>query len=252
MSQLPDLISLLARKMESRREVAIPDLSTKFRASGLSRMCPREEFFRQRDRVPKFELIGAGLQRTFDFGTAVHEFVQNHWFSDWLVGIWQCAGCNEFQGGRKPKSCRCGFTVFRYHEISLENELVTGHPDGVLQFEDDRLVLLEVKTCSSKQFELITKIRQKPLDSHLDQVQIYMGMLGLSDAFIFYVQKDEALLEVFSVRFDDAMARALLGKVSQFREAVRAGVAPERQMCESQSCARAKACSVRKTCFGGG
>ncbi len=250
MSQTVDLLSLLARKLESRREVGIPEISTKYRASGLSRMCPREEFFRYRDRVPKFEVIGAGLQRTFDFGTAVHEFVQNHWFSEWLVGIWQCAGCNEFHGGRRPQSCRCGFSVFRYQEISLENEWVTGHPDGVLQF-GDRLILLEVKTCSSKQFELITKIRRKPLDAHVDQCQVYMDMLGISEAVIFYIQKDESLLEVFFVSKDEDLARGLLGKVSQFREAVSSGIAPERLMCETQSCARAKACSVKKTCFGG-
>jgi hypothetical protein len=95
-----DLLSLLARKLESKSEVPIPSPDQVYRVSGLVKMCPREEVLRHIHQVKKFQTIEARLQRVFDFGTAIHEFVQNNWFSDWLIGEWQCIDCGAVLPGK--------------------------------------------------------------------------------------------------------------------------------------------------------
>lgn len=247
-----DLTSKLARKLESKREVPIPTPQTQYRVSGLSKMCPREEVLRHIHGVKKYQSIEARLQRVFDFGTAIHEFVQNNWFSDWLIGEWQCISCGFIHPGRKPAACNesCRSEGFRYKEITmiLENEGISGHTDGVLDI-DGKHVLLEIKTCSSKQYELITIMRKRPLDQHLDQVQLYMWLLGVDEAVIIYLEKDESLLAEFSVKKDDSVAEKFLKRVQDARSGMVSGKPPEREICDSPTCSRAKACSTKALCF---
>lgn len=244
-----DLVSMLARKLESKREVPIPTPEGIYRTSRLVKMCPREEVLRYLHQVKKFEVIEARLQRVFDFGTALHEFVQNNWFAEWLIGHWRCDSCLKEYSGRRPEQCECGSSSFRYKEIQMLDEQagISGHTDGVLEI-NGRKIVLEIKTCSSKQFELI-RMRNAPLQAHLDQVQIYMWLLGLAEAMIIYIEKDESLLAQFSVHKNESVARSFLKRVWTAKEGMLNRAVPERELCESSKCARAKACSTRSLCF---
>ena len=245
-----DITSKLARKLESRKEVPIPNTGTVYRVSGLSKMCPREEVLRHIHSVKKYQAIDARLQRIFDFGTAIHEYVQNHWFADWLIGEWRCDLCGAMQQGKRPVGCSCGSQDFRYKEIKmyLEEYLISGHTDGVLDI-GGKHVLLEIKTCSSKQYEIINLMKRKPMQAHLEQVQLYMWMLGVNEAVILYLEKDESLLAEFLVKRDDSVAEMLVKRVIDARKGMESKTPPPREICDSQTCARAKACSTRILCF---
>jgi hypothetical protein len=130
----------------------------------------------------------------------------------------------------------------------LEPEGVSGHTDGVLEI-GGKQILLEIKTCSSKQYELIVNMRKKPIQSHIDQVQLYMWMLGVERAVIVYLEKDESLIAQFIVEKEDSIAEGFIKRVSQAREGMIKRVAPKRELCDSASCSRAKACSTKALCF---
>ena len=247
-----DLLSKLARKLESKKEIPIPQPDTSYRVSSVVKMCPREEVLRHIHNVKKFQTIDARLQRIFDFGTAVHEFVQNNWFSDWLIGEWQCVSCGAIWQGKRPASCgnSCVSTDFRYKEIKmhLDTHNLSGHTDGVLDI-DGKHVLLEIKTCSSKQYEVIVNMRKSPLQAHIDQVQLYMWLLGVERAVVIYLEKDESLIAQFVVEKDDMVAEAFIKRVTQARDGMINKVVPDRELCDSATCSRAKACSTRALCF---
>ena len=130
----------------------------------------------------------------------------------------------------------------------METDLVTGHTDGVLLI-DGKQVLLEIKTCSSKQFELIVNIRKSPLQPHVDQVQLYMWLLGVSEAVIVYLEKDESLVTQFTIKRDDSVAESFIKRIKDAREGMASKTPPPREICANSTCARAKACSTRSLCF---
>lgn len=249
-----DLVDIINRKLESTREIPIPTADTVYRVSSLVRMCPREEVLRNRLKVKKIEKIDARLQRIFDIGTSFHNLVQQEWFTKWgmLVGDWNCLSCKAvYKNCLKPKKCSCGHDGFSYTELAFKDEeyLFTGHCDGILEFVGNRRILLELKTCNSKQYQLITQIKKSPLQAHIDQVQLYMWMSGTREAIVLYIDKDESLLSQFWVKYDQKIVSRYLNNIADARNGMRGGDLPVRTICDSSSCARAKSCTVRKECF---
>lgn len=252
-----DLVNLINRKLESIREVPLATPDRIYRVSEMPRLCPREEVLRVKLNRPKSAQIDARLQRVFDIGTAVHSLVQEEWFAKWgmLWGAWGCQcgfHTDRSVAAPKPETCQCGNPRFRYIEMELRAPGIRlgGHPDGVLVHEGRKYVL-ELKSCNSKQFDLLTRIKNKPLASHVDQIQLYMCLLGIEDGIILYFEKDESQLHQFSVRYSEEHAFGLLGRLIDIREYHESGKVPGREMCENIGCARAKSCVVPKECFRG-
>lgn len=249
-----NLVDYINQRLTSERIVDPPKDTDVYRVSGLAKFCPREEALRNKFNIPKKESIDSRLQRVFDIGTAFHSLVQNNWLKQWgiLWGNWKCPSCRkEFTSCSIKSVCpSCGSNEIQYVELDLKNDEhgITGHCDGILVFNDKKY-LLELKTCSSKQFELITRMRNKPLDAHVVQVQMYMYLTGVRSAIVLYFEKDESQVHQFEIHYDNSVVNTVLGYVAQARSGIKTGILPMRELCKEASCARAKACSVRKYCF---
>lgn len=232
---------------------APPKEGQTFRASGLSKMCPREEVLCFLHDIKRTVKIDSRLQRTFDIGESFHSLVQNKWFGKWgwLIGDWSCANrrCpNVWKNQKKPQACSCGSQEFFYDELTFgPTQGITAHLDGIVEKNGFRKVV-ELKTCNSKVFKFLTEVRGDALEQHKDQINTYMWISGVKVGTIIYLDKDESNWKQFPQHFDQARMDALLGKIRAAHEGMKTKT-PPRGICEKKDCARAKSCSVRDLCF---
>jgi hypothetical protein len=240
-------------KLESKTIHIPADLNTIYRASGITRLCPREEVLRHFHQVIRTEVIPAKTQITFDFGNAFNDLVQNRWFGKWgwLVGDWISPCGKEYFNCKKPAKCdQCNSDVFTYRELSVENrELgLSGHTDGIIE-NDLARKLVELKTCNSRNFIYITQTLNKPLPQHVDQIQVYFYLFKVFSGAIVYLNKDDSNWVQFSQTYNESMVKRLLEKPKAIRRGIATKVVPKREICDDKDCSRAKACPVKKICF---
>ncbi len=250
-----DLISAAEKRLTTEEDIPIPDMNTLYRVSNMSRMCEREEVLRHLLKVKATKKVDSKLQKTFDFGHGFHYIVQNKWFGawGWLEGDWRCQSCGAKHVKQlRPSKCQnCNSSeTFEYIELELENieHYLTGHPDGILVLANYRY-LLELKTSNTKYFQWIRDVRRMPLDAHLDQVNLYLFLLGIQRAIVVYFDKDTSDWMQFHVMYDKARVERLLEKIRTVKNGIQLGEVPPRKMCDKPGCARAMGCSVRNQCF---
>ena len=248
-----DFYEFLKKKLTTEFVEPVPSLETVYRASGLSRICAREEFLRFSFKVKKTRVIGHELQMTFDIGHGFHHIVQNKWLSDILWGDWRCKECGKlFKECKKPSVCSCGSSDLEYQEMYFnDSELcLSGHPDGVIiDPSNGERYLLELKTVNSKSFDYLISQLRAPMSDHLDQMMIYMKFLELKSGYILYFDKERSNYVIYRVPFDQSRFEFLVGKIKTIKNSISNGVLPERTVCSNDSCARAKMCPVRELCF---
>lgn len=252
------VISEIRTHLGSVKDKGVPSPTKIYRASELSKMCPREEVLRYLHEVRKVEQIEPKLQVTFDFGNAFNDLAQNKWLGEWnlLIGDWVCQTCKQvylFQ--KKPKRCDkgrdcCGGTQFIYRELEfIDHEAaISGHPDGILE-KNGKKTLLELKTCNSKIFKYITEISKTPLDFHVDQIHIYMWRYQVFEGIILYLNKDESEMKEFNISYNRARMDRLQRNVRLARDGMKTKVLPPREICSKIDCGRAKKCQVKQFCF---
>lgn len=254
-SSVVDIPHLLARTLEYEEKVPVPTHDGIYRVSRLVSLCPRQESLMAKHGVEGKSFIDARLKQTFDFGRAFHSVVQNEWLAKHgLWGIWVCQRCGRRHGPScHPSKCSCGYEVFLYEEINIKNDSlgIEGHLDGLIQNGSSRSVL-ELKTCNSKQYDLCVRMKKRPLESHIKQVQMYMFLSGCVSAVILYFHKDESYLHQFDVQFDKSVVDDVLSSLKSTRDAIAGGYVVSEKVCDSYSCTRAKRCSVRDICFSKG
>lgn len=250
-----DLLGESEQRLTKVEPDPIPNMDTVYRVSNMSRMCEREEVLRHLLKVQATKKVDAKLQRTFDFGNGFHSVVQNNWFGlwGWLEGDWLCMSCGEKHLKQlRPSNCRkCGNAEsFHYIELSLQSlkHFLTGHPDGILVLQQHRYAL-ELKSSNAKYFQYIRDVLRRPIDAHLDQVNLYMFLLGIYRAIVVYFNKDTSDWMQFHVKYDKARVDRLLEKIKTVKNGIQLGIAPPRTMCEKIGCARAMGCAVREQCF---
>lgn len=249
-----DLVRFLAEKLLSTEQVDVPGVDTKYRASGIAKVCERQEVLMSILKVGLTRKIDPSLQMTFDIGHGFHYIVQNKWLKDLLIGNWRCVACGKYHNwSRVPKKCMAcsADTGFEYMELSFDGKdgyLITGHPDGVLEYPNGKKVLLELKTTNSAYFKYILD-SGKPLSDHMDQIMIYMWFLDVKEAAVVYFSKDDSKLRIFNIDFDQERLNKLLKKIDVIKGGIRTNLVPTRYVCDSISCARAKRCPVKNKCF---
>lgn len=110
-------------------------------------------------------------------------------------------------------------------EVTVEfKELkIYGHCDGVAGDED---WIIEIKTVGSSGFGSIIK----PKKDHVEQVHCYMAGLDIPRAQIMYVNRDNGLVKVFKVYFDDEVWARVVSVIAKVEEAVEANEPPEREI----------------------
>lgn len=251
-----DLLNEADKRLATHRVVPPPDINTKYRASGISKMCPVQEILRHRNKVSLQDNVDAKLRKTFDFGNGFHFIVQNEWFGKlgWLVGDWICTKCGHIHKRQLiPAQCGkcCGKECFHYVELELDGATFTGHPDGILNIEGVDYVM-ELKTCNSKNYEYIVNFSKKPLPSHKDQISIYMDLLGIPRGFIIYFDKDNSEWFSFYQTLDVNIVSALKRKDSLVKHGIKNPHSPlplEARVCSGKSCEKARKCPVRNLCY---
>lgn len=248
-----DLVGLINSKLGGRKLQQPHSADSVLRVSTVIKMCPRQEVLRYRLGIPKAEAITPTLQATFDFGNAFHELVQNRWFGQWgiLIGDWRCLNCGTVVRNRKiPPHCfLCKGSKFHYEELTPINDKhgISGHVDGVIEVGDYRGVL-ELKTYNGKAYSYVA-MYDKPMPGHLDQIQMYMWLTKERSGVILYFDKEESKMKNYSVSYQPEVVELFLGRVGQFRHAMRTETLPKRELCGTKDCTRARACTVRKDCF---
>lgn len=247
------------KRLGEERQKPIPDTDTIYRVSGLSKMCPVDECLRHNNKIVAKEKIDHRLKKTFDFGNGFHFVVQNTWFGDfgWLLGDWVCTNCGKkFSNQTKPKQCvGCSESnSFHYVELSLKSEkdFVTGHPDGILVVNGFEYVM-ELKSSNSKSFNFITEISRKPLDAHLDQINMYMYLMNKERGVIIYFDKDNSEWAQFHIKYDNARVEKQLNKIRLTKLGIKEKTVPfEHRICANKNVERAKNCPSRALCFTSG
>lgn len=134
------------------------------------------------------------IKRVMDEGTRIHDLIQEQWMES-------------------------GFAESIEGKIYHPEYDITGHYDAILRQPYGREVS-DIKTLSVKRFEEITK-RKRPFQDHLEQVNFYMGVLGIDRGSVYYVQRTDLSKEKwFHFGFDPKLYEHSLRKVSTARAIV--------------------------------
>lgn len=167
----PPIEDDLASAPPSYRDVEPRKPGMKWRASQVSKMCPREEVLCTLHDVHRQDVIETPLKFIFAVGTGIHDAMQRDFFSDILVGGWRCKGCGKEYGSQevlrgKPKQCdgriwdeqtnqpvpcpnrnyyedvvkNWHLPGFEYMELTIRTEepyILESHPDGFMWRSDD-------------------------------------------------------------------------------------------------------------------
>jgi hypothetical protein len=248
-----NLVSFLNERLGSLEKIEPRGENHVFRVSEAIGLCPREEFLRYKLGVPRVVKIDPGLKMTFDLGKAFHSLVQNEWLGKMgvLIGDWKCNNCGSMVKDRtRPEKCFvCSKEDFNFYEVQVVNKEygISGHPDGILLMEGQKSIL-ELKTFNGKYYSYVL-INKSPMPKHVIQAQMYMWLTGLDSSTILYFNKEDSSMLSFYIKYSKSIVDGVLSNVSLFRDSIRTDKLPERKICETQTCSRAKKCSVRKECF---
>ena len=204
-------------------------------------------------KCPGDFLIIPKQQRTFENGHSTHARYQKQ-LGDMRIlrGWWKCYNCEmvigkeESKGILKPLDCPqchnpkktppvvddnnnilCGPRVqFDYVElpvISLDIDM-HGHSDGIIDI-GGQLFIIYFKTCSNIVFKNIVDT-DKPLKSHIRQVNIYMEILNVDYACILYENKNTLEIKEFYLRKDEEVVSELYDRVNECIESRVTGEIP--------------------------
>ena len=130
--------------------------------------------------------------------------------------------------------------------LSDELPMFQGHADAIIVVGNERWVL-EIKSANAASFAKLKKegfMRWR--SQYYDQVQCYIGMLGLGNAVILVLNKDNSELYEESIKFDKTHYELLCERA---RRIISAKVPPER-ISYSPMFYLCKQCSFSKVCHG--
>ncbi len=236
-----------------------------YHPSQLYDFCPRKEILDLWFPQKYADSVEPGLQMIFDWGTAWHWMVQNHYFGPMgiLYGAWKCNGCAKVvRDCFMPDPCeRChgkrewkpprrgGYWTYLEPRVFQKEWNIPGHGDGILILNrqlDGPKSLLEIKTINGYSWERL----RGPEEHHVFQMNVYLWLLEFKEAWITYWTKDakQQKPKVFCVRFDPNIVEQVKWRIDTHRLA-----APEKKLCEglckTDQDKHAIKCSQRTNCF---
>lgn len=250
----------LRRTVREYRPLPAPNADTWFRVSSLGYLCPREEILAgllAKERTRKIEVDEL---LNYTVGSGWHFSMQNEVLGPRgvLLGKWECWACHKVHGEdrdpifRPDKCAQCGSDRFLYEEIFLQNEeqRINGHPDGILQIGRKRRIL-ELKGVNENWWK--TKVDVTPQVEHVVQVNMYMWLTGLREAWIVYWNKNGYGLRgmrVYEVDYDKDIVNGTLATLAAIRRGLKKGELPPRLCaCDRRSSPTAKECEMADACF---
>lgn len=151
-----------------------------------------------------------------DFGTMIHEYVQNHLNN---MGI------------------------ILYEDDKLMTELlvededlgITGHCDYLTKLnlisdiDSDEKVLGEIKTVHHDKFLEIVR-KGKPLDYHLEQVNIYMHLLGLNYTHFIYINRGNSEFVSFLYKKNNKILDRAIKNCETVKNCIKYKTIPDEKM----------------------
>lgn len=130
-------------------------------------------------------------------------------------------------------------------EITYLDPPISGHADGVLTWEGNR-ILLEVKSIGQDGF-INRRKWKKPKPEHFAQANIYAYILGLEWIYVLYECKNDQDFEVFKVKADYEAAEKQIAKWKKTYDIHLKGELPKRPYKpESEACL---SCDLREHCL---
>lgn len=253
-----DILKFLNEGLKRVENVPVPTKDKIFRMSGLSDMCPREEYLAAVHNVERKKKWTAEQNTAMAFGTMFHDWIRHELLGPLgiLYGQWKCARCEsrvEREDGatryRMPKEpcAKCKHDKWFFHEDEIIDPVrgISGHHDGVLYWNEE-YYLLELKTANDWSFKGFM-MKGTP-EYYVDQAVGYQELFGFDKTLMIYQNKDTSKRHTAIIRQDKERVSRLFGKITAFRQALDGGPIPDR-ICENASCTRAKGCTLAKVCF---
>lgn len=168
------------------------------------------------------------LQRTFDIGKSLEGLVL-----DYLVD----AGCSLVRSHN---------LLFLQHSSIPEFQ---GHADAIWSITENPLreAIIEVKTARNSSFNVFVRdglLKWHPV--YYNQVQAYMGMSGIHEAYVIAINKDTSALHDECVRFDLMAYEMLCHKA----ERIIAATEPPPRINQNSTFFMCRGCQYKSICHG--
>lgn len=183
------------RRLGTRRD---PTRESGFHPSQAHGFCPRLPALARRFPRPEAGHVSPSLRMTFDWGSAWHQWAQDHYFGPMgvLWGTWRAPCCGRIEAGFLPAPCaKChpdglirawhaagaegaafgGFWNYREPKFRIEAEGIVGRCDGWLRLDRTEfgpVDLLEIKTINGRGFSRLMSANE----GHAFQSRVYMGL----------------------------------------------------------------------------
>lgn len=142
---------------------------------------------------------------------------------------------------------KSGIPVSRDHNQYMDSYVprLCGTPDAIIFFEESGHAILEIKTAKDSSFRTFQKKGLKLWnEAYYAQIQTYMGLTGLNEAFIIALNKDTSELHDEHVLFDEIFFEGIRAKAKKIIESENE---PDK-LSDSPMFYMCKMCSFKKTC----
>lgn len=157
------------------------------------------------------------LQTVFDMGHAIHDIFQGYfWDLGILRGDYHCLKCDKtYSDLLAPTFCPSGKVThtrrhLRYAEIQATNKeyMIRGRCDGLLEIEGENHLVdfksIANRTPKSSQYQFCFEDLDEggPKPDHIVQLTLYMWMLDIKRAHLFYIAKNDHMVKSFAIPYD--------------------------------------------------
>lgn len=228
------------------------------RASGLGKMCPREEVLCSKLGLARTVVRTEDNEWWFGMGTAIHHLFQSVLLGPrgLLLGHWRCVSCGAEFGGQGNRVAWYGHCCEDAEPILIEDYVVDtelgihGHPDGEIVFPGLPRAVIDFKSANDRSFQ---RLSLEPDEAHVDQLMFYMHAMKMKVGVLLYINKhaqrfSQVLAEHWFEFDQEVFENGIVQKIKALREGLRRGVLPGRT-CVSGDDWRAAECSCRAACF---
>lgn len=180
--------------------------------------CRRISWFRLRGVEPDtIPVPDRGLQFTADVGTACHEMIQRR-LIDKLGSNWI-----DVEEYIKDKNLSYSVTKKGYEsQVECTDIPVRFACDGLINYQD-KIRLLEIKSCDHSSFVDL----DKPKPKHIDQVTFYCERLDLDDVLFLYIDRQYGDVKCFEHKVSFSEKEEVRRSCEFVIECVETNIAPD-------------------------
>ncbi len=134
-------------------------------------------------------------------------------------------------------------------EIPFGDSFLRGHIDGIITVHGTKH-LLEIKTSNERRYDALSEVGYEEWSpAYRDQIQAYMGGLGLKSAIVVVYNKNDSRIYIEKVPFDMSAYQAILDKAVDIFASD--DTPPERPSeARNKSCDFCRWCSRKGWCWG--